>query len=120
MGAFLYKWLPIVFGCHCRPDRSFFFRGKQFPVCARCTGLGIGFLFSLSLFLWRPPLFVAVLLTIPLIADGVLQLKTTYESRNFRRFITGLLFAYGLISFIVICDMYAYGLGQRVKEMILS
>ena len=118
MERFLYKWLPIVFGCHCRPDRSFFFRGKQFPVCARCTGLGIGFLLSLTLFLWRPPLYLAVILMMPLIIDGVLQLKTAYESRNLRRMITGILFAYGLVALIVVCDMYAYGLGQRVKEMI--
>ena len=25
--------------CHQRPERSFFFDGFQFPVCARCTGL---------------------------------------------------------------------------------
>ena len=25
--------------CHQRPDRSFFWDGHQFPVCARCTGL---------------------------------------------------------------------------------
>ena len=25
--------------CHQRPDRSFFWDGQQFPVCARCTGL---------------------------------------------------------------------------------
>ena len=25
--------------CHQRPERSFFWDGQQFPVCARCTGL---------------------------------------------------------------------------------
>jgi uncharacterized membrane protein len=25
--------------CHQRPDRSFFWDGHQFPVCARCTGI---------------------------------------------------------------------------------
>ncbi|HJB51594.1 MAG TPA: DUF2085 domain-containing protein, partial [Candidatus Oscillibacter pullicola] len=35
----LWRWLPIIFGCHCRPDRSFHFRdGTPFPICARCTG----------------------------------------------------------------------------------
>ncbi|WP_334117834.1 DUF2085 domain-containing protein [uncultured Oscillibacter sp.] len=35
----LWRWLPILFGCHCRPDRSFHFRdGTPFPICARCTG----------------------------------------------------------------------------------
>lgn len=29
-------------GCHQMPERSFFIRGKQFPVCARCTGVFLG------------------------------------------------------------------------------
>ena len=31
-------------GCRCRPDRSFHFRGRPFPICARCTGILCGFL----------------------------------------------------------------------------
>jgi uncharacterized membrane protein len=30
------------FVCHQRPDRSFFFHGRQLAVCARCTGLYLG------------------------------------------------------------------------------
>jgi uncharacterized membrane protein len=30
------------FICHQRPDRSFFFHGRQVAVCARCTGLYLG------------------------------------------------------------------------------
>src|SRR3954471_7132715 len=30
------------FVCHQRPDRSFFFHGRQLAVCARCTGLYVG------------------------------------------------------------------------------
>lgn len=119
MERFLYKWLPILFGCHCRADRSFFFRGKQFPICARCTGIGIGFLLAVvSLWFYRPPFVLAVLLMIPMIVDGILQLKTAYESRNIIRCITGLLFCYGFISFWVIGEIFSYGLGQSVKEMI--
>ena len=47
MSTWLYKWLPIIFGCHCRDDRSFHYRGKKFPICARCTGELVGILILL-------------------------------------------------------------------------
>ena len=119
MEQFLYKWLPIIFGCHCRADRSFFFRGTQFPICARCTGMGIGFLIAaVSLWFYRPSFWLTILLMIPMIIDGVLQLKTSYESNNLRRFFTGILFCYGIIAFIVVCDIWAYNLGEQVEDMI--
>lgn len=119
MTDFLYKWLPIVFGCHCRADRSFFFRGKQFPICARCTGMGIGFLIAaISLWFYRPSFWITVALMIPMIIDGTLQLKTSYESRNVLRCVTGLFFAYGIIAFIVVCDIWAYHLGQELKGLL--
>lgn len=119
MERFFYKWLPIIFGCHCRSDRSFHFRGKQFPICARCTGMGIGFLIAaVSLWFYRPLFWVSIVLMLPLIIDGTMQKKTAYESNNILRFITGILFAYGLIAFIVICDIWAYNLGETVEQMI--
>jgi uncharacterized membrane protein len=42
--------------CHQRPERSFFWAGHQFPVCARCTGLYVsaafGVLAWVSLRMW--------------------------------------------------------------------
>lgn len=120
MERFLYKWLPLIFGCHCRSDRSFFFRGKQFPICARCTGLGIGFLCSvIGLWFFRLSVFWGVILMLPMIIDGTLQKKTDYESNNLLRLITGILFAYGLMDFVVVCDIWAYHQGQNFKEWIL-
>lgn len=60
--------LLILFGyavgsviCHQLPDRSFFLDGRQFPVCARCTGLYVSGLVGLGGWLavklaagWRP------------------------------------------------------------------
>jgi uncharacterized membrane protein len=46
--------------CHQRPDRSFFWAGHQFPVCARCTGLYVSAALGLIGWLsvrasgWRP------------------------------------------------------------------
>ena len=36
-------------GCHQMESRSFFFRGYQFPVCARCTGVILGEIIALFL-----------------------------------------------------------------------
>lgn len=94
----VWRWLPIVFGCHCRPDRSFRFRdGTPFPICARCTGELMGILAAMGSY-WaaHPPAAVSALLLVPLIADGLLQLCTSYESGNIRRLLTRVLFGYGL------------------------
>lgn len=98
--AVTYKWLPVVFGCHTRPDRSFFWKGRQFPLCARCTGELVGGLFAILIFqMGHPPLWGLVLGMLPLLIDGYVQLKTSYESTNPRRLITGLLFGYCVITF---------------------
>lgn len=46
-------------------------------------------------------LIVSVLLMIPMILDGFLQLLTRYESNNYWRFITGTLFAIGLVCIVI-------------------
>lgn len=49
----IYKKLMVIgraTGCHQLPERSFSFRGKQFPVCARCTGVFIGEVLGIFLF----------------------------------------------------------------------
>ena len=57
-----------------------------------------------------------LLLCMPLIADGFLQLLTPYESTNFKRVLTGVPFGFGLG--ILLCSMFAaradafYGAGQ--------
>jgi uncharacterized membrane protein len=37
LAAFIFSVGAVI--CHQLPDRSFFWGGQQFPVCARCTGL---------------------------------------------------------------------------------
>ena len=61
-------------------------------------------------------LVCGLLLCLPLIADGFLQLLTPYESTNFKRVLTGVPFGFGLG--ILLCSMFAaradafYGAGQ--------
>lgn len=122
MKTWLYKWLPIIFGCHCKDERSFHYKGKKFPICARCTGELVGIFASLfSCFFFQLPVWLCIILMIPLIADGTIQMFTNYESNNLRRFVTGVLFGYGLfmlfaISMIVVTDL-AIKTGRAWKKL---
>ncbi len=89
--------------CHKLPERSFFWKGKQFPVCARCTGLYTGFI-SFPFFnfeLVHLNSLIAMLLVLPTIADGLLQAYLNISSTNTRRFITGITAGVGLMALVV-------------------
>ena len=89
--------------CHRKPERSFFFRGRQFPVCARCTGFYITGIASIILLDFFPitlnltTFLIGILLVIPSAIDGGIQYFYKIESTNARRLITGLLGGVGLI-----------------------
>ena len=88
--------------CHQKPHRSFFFRGKLFPVCARCTGIHLGYL-SMPVFLFQLVyinLLFSVILIIPTVLDGLSQAYFDRESKNSIRFITGLMSGIGLMSIV--------------------
>lgn len=45
----VYEWLMAVghrAGCHQRADRSFYWKGRKFPLCARCTGVLVGYILA--------------------------------------------------------------------------
>lgn len=56
---------------------------------------------------------------IPMIADGFLQLLTSYESNNLKRFITGFLFGFGLAMLFVIATIKAYNYGSEIGKEIV-
>lgn len=94
--------------CHQRPDRSFFFRGHQFPVCSRCTGFLVG-TFVFSVFIYFIPLdytydlfYLSIILQLPYIIDGSTQYLGYRESNNTLRFITGFIGSFGLIIMAII------------------
>lgn len=112
-----YKWLPILFGCHCRRDRSFSIRGIRFPICARCTGQLAGiFLCLVSCPFYLPKLYVLFLLMIPMVIDGGIQWKTAYESTNLRRLITGLMFGYASLRLMLWSYAAAFRLGIEIGK----
>lgn len=92
-------------GCHRMPERSFFFRGHQFPVCARCTGVAIGQFSAIIINFIKPvsPHLAISLLGIMGIDWGVQEFGIK-ESNNTKRFVTGLLGGFGLFS------IYTYAL----------
>ena len=91
--------------CHQKPERSFFFRGFQFPFCARCTGIILGFIVGLVMVhligvfksYWIFALFI------PLIIDGLIQKYSSYESNNLKRVSTGFIFGFAYFN---VCYMF--------------
>lgn len=118
MKRFLYKWLPIFCGCHCRDDRSFYYKGEKFPVCARCTGELIGMVFSIILIVSSNVLSLmwCVVLMLPLIIDGFSQQLTSYESNNLKRIVTGFFFGISLGLLIYKFTLHACVSGQNIAR----
>ena len=86
-------------GCHRMPDRSFFYKGHQFPVCARCTGVCIGQLSAILInCMISVPMHISILLLSIMGFDWRIQEFKIKSSTNFRRLITGILGGFGLYS----------------------
>lgn len=94
--------------CHQLPERSFFSGGFQLPVCARDTGIYIGFAIGLVALAWlakgsRPqelprwPVLVVIGLFVAAMGfDGVTSYAGWRTTTNDIRLITGLLTGWGL------------------------
>ncbi|MDO5151670.1 MAG: DUF2085 domain-containing protein, partial [Oscillospiraceae bacterium] len=66
--------LGNALGCHQRPDRSFFYKGHQFPLCARCTGAVLGQFFAVVLrFAIKPNMILCVIFCGVLFLDWLIQ-----------------------------------------------
>ncbi|HJC58643.1 MAG TPA: DUF2085 domain-containing protein [Candidatus Eisenbergiella intestinipullorum] len=116
------KFLRIFFGCHARPDRSFYWHGRQFPICARCTGELAGILTGIPAILIFGYLSIPVmaLLMLPMVADGFRQLLTKYTSTNLRRVITGFFFGMAFDSLLVHFHRACVGIAGELVRLILG
>lgn len=84
-------------GCHRMPDRSFFWRGRQFPVCARCTGVCIGQSAAILINLFTNISYLVSVLFLSIMGlDWAAQEYKLKASTNYRRLFTGLLGGFGL------------------------
>ena len=96
-------WIKLMnigsrLGCHQMPERSFFYKGYQFPVCARCTGLINGYFLGVLIYFikdlnWKN----AIILCIPLLLDGGSQYLNWRISNQVLRLITGILCGIGIM-----------------------
>lgn len=101
--------------CHRKPERSFFWKGKQFPVCARCTGIYLGYI-SFPLFnfdLLHLSSLLSIAITLPTVIDGLAQAFLKRKSTNFIRVTTGILGGIGAMSLIV-------NIGSFIGNLILK
>lgn len=92
-------YLALFFGCHQMTTRTIRLGGKYVPLCARCTGIYLGvLLFPIAMYWNVIPLYVYLILGVPMLVDGYLQKRHQLTSTNPRRFITGTLFGGMLIT----------------------
>ena len=91
------SYLALFFGCHQKIERTYKIFGHPLNICARCTGIYTGVLMVNLIFLVIQPSIVLLILSLPLILDGLIQKKTSYVSTNLRRLMTGILFGPSLI-----------------------
>ena len=86
-----------ILGCHQMSERSFFIKGYQFSVCARCTGVIISYFLALILFKkYKVPWQLCIIMAGIMLTDWSLQYFGIKESTNSRRFVTGLIGGFGL------------------------
>ncbi len=115
LGVWLWVTPPGLWGklqalgyavCHQVPEHSFSVAGRQFPLCARCTGMYLGSFFTLAFLFKRgrrgkfPPagmLIALALFFLTFALDGVNSLLESlpglsglYEPQNWLRLLTGL------------------------------
>lgn len=102
--------------CHRLPERSFFFRGKQFPFCSRCTGIYVGFVgFFPLFFFYHINVLWCLLAMAPTIIDGLTQAYCNRESTNFLRFFSGIIAGFGMAG---LSDFIAYYIVELSKTII--
>ncbi|MHB1346235.1 MAG: DUF2085 domain-containing protein [Candidatus Humimicrobiaceae bacterium] len=114
--------------CHQLPQRTLLFGNLLMPVCSRCSGIYIGFLFTMVflfiLFRKReselPPVYViviAIVFILSSIIDGLLSYLGVYITNNILRLITGYMFGAGISIIIYPVFVYQYFKDTQKKKI---
>jgi uncharacterized membrane protein len=108
LGALFHVGAGLTAMCHQLPYRSLIFDGVPMAVCSRDVGIYLGFLAGYSIVFWRErprilsTMKAPLLASIPIALDGVTQtILALRESNNALRIITGFIFAFGVIAYLV-------------------
>jgi len=92
-------WYGKLLGCHQLAERSFFFAGYQFPICARCTGVLIAYVIAFILYFIAPIKWHwCIMGCSAMFFDWFIQSINIKQSTNIRRVITGFLGGYSLMT----------------------
>lgn len=95
------QWIKLMemgnaLGCHQMPERSFFVKGYQFPVCARCTGVIISAIIATIIFFKKKlPIGLCIAMSSVMLFDWGMQYLEIKKSTNARRLVTGLIGGFG-------------------------
>lgn len=115
------KILHFMFFCHRIPERSFFIKGKQFPICARCTGILVGYFIGIIYLLltFKHNLILEIVFMIPLAIDGIGQYLGYWISNNKRRFLTGILAGISTICILRFTSIQGLNAGRYMASKLL-
>ncbi|MFJ5758694.1 DUF2085 domain-containing protein [Neobacillus sp. NPDC093182] len=97
------KRLIDIVPCHRMKSRSLTIKGYTMPICARCTGILLGYLFFPVLFVLDLyfPIWLGILLNFPMVLDGWTQKRKVRMSNNRLRLTTGIVSGFGQSIIIV-------------------
>ncbi|MDR7077036.1 putative membrane protein [Neobacillus niacini] len=97
------KRITDIVPCHRMKSRSLTIKGYTLPLCARCTGILAGYLFF-PFFLILDlnfPLWLGIVLNLPMVIDGWTQKRKYRMSNNLLRLSTGIFSGLGQSIIIV-------------------
>lgn len=108
--------------CNGKRNRSIYIGDFCFPLCARCTAMVfsslIVYFLTVKKIIKKNNLIVNIALVIPLVVDGVMQYGFGYESTNFRRELTGVLWGYGMGNILGTITIFPFIKKEEVKNEI--
>lgn len=74
----------------------------------------------MSVFHYKITMLWCIIMVLPLLLDGVIQLRTHYESNNIKRVITGILFGMAFIFILIHFHMFMMNMIYKMLTKIVG